>query len=173
MIETNSVIVVEGISDKALLSRFFKTEIVTTNGTYVSRGTISYLKALEKTHDIVIITDPDRPGKTISDRLVSTLKAPTVIKIDKQKSIKNGKVGVAETDANYLLNLLKPIVSPAKLLPNEITLTNLIEFTKIDPDFRKTLALHFPLQNTNNKTMIKRLKYLGVTSEEIERILHG
>lgn len=173
MIKTNSVFVVEGQSDKALLSRFFDTEIVITNGTYVSRETKDYLMALEKTHDIVVITDPDGPGNQIRQTLLAVLNNPKVALTDKKRGIKKGKVGIAETDIEHLLEVVTPLVSPAKDMPPALNLTDLLTLQVKNPAFYQILVQKYPLKNTNKKTMIKRLKYLGVTKQEIEDLIHG
>ena len=58
-----NVIVVEGKMDKDLLQSFLDADIITTNGSEVSRETIEYIRALSKTRTIVVLTDPDAPGK--------------------------------------------------------------------------------------------------------------
>ena len=70
---SSSVIVVEGKSDVALLSSIIKSNFVTTNGSEVSRETINYLKILSKTYPIIILTDPDGPGRIIRSRLEQEL----------------------------------------------------------------------------------------------------
>jgi ribonuclease M5 len=63
------ILVVEGASDKAFISTFLEADFVITNGSEVSRETIEYLKEAKKTRDIVVLTDPDSPGKRIRDIL--------------------------------------------------------------------------------------------------------
>ena len=65
------VIVVEGKMDKDLLESFLDADIITTNGSEVSRETIEYVRALSKTRTVVVLTDPDAPGKRIRDILNS------------------------------------------------------------------------------------------------------
>lgn len=173
MISTNSVFIVEGQNDKALLSRFFNTEIVTTNGSYVSRETIKYIEGLKKHHDIVIITDPDGPGKAIREKLLDTFPEAKVVLIDKNKSIRKGKVGLAETEIAPLIALIMPLLSAEKSLPTKLELRDLIAFAKINPDFKKIISNNYPVGNVNNRTMIKRLHYLRIEKSEIENMLNG
>ena len=66
----DALIVVEGKSDVALLSNYFDCEFVTTNGSDIPGGTIEYLKtAKQNGKNIVVLTDPDSPGKRIRDIL--------------------------------------------------------------------------------------------------------
>ncbi len=172
-IKTNSVFVVEGQSDKALLNRFVDTEIVVTNGMYVSRETINYLKALEKYHDIIIITDPDKPGKMIREMVTSHLKNPLNIAVSKRKSIRNGKVGVAETDVESLLEIIMPHLSKPIPLAEPLTLDDILKFKQIHPHFQKLVTAFYRLGEVNNKTMIKRLHYLNISKTEIETFIYG
>ena len=172
-ISTNSVIVVEGQNDKALLSRFLNTEIVTTNGVCVSRETLTYLIGLEKHHDIIIITDPDGPGKIVRDKLLTAVPNAKVVLIDKKKSIKKGKVGLAETEIKPLQELLVPLLSLQKQLAPQLTLSDLLDFKTINKNFLLIIRREFPIGDVNNKTMLKRLHYLNVTKTEIENKLNG
>ena len=65
----DAILVVEGKTDKDLIDSFLNCDIVLTNGSEVSRGTIDYLKEASKTRPIIILTDPDTPGKRIRDIL--------------------------------------------------------------------------------------------------------
>lgn len=171
--KTNSVFIVEGKSDRLLLSNFFDTEIVTTNGTYVSRGTIYYLKALEKHHDMIIITDPDGPGNRIAERLLEELKGVKRVFLKKEESIKKGKVGLAETDIPSLLEKVKPLLSSVKELAPKLTLEDLLAFEKYDPNYKDKIMKIYPIGKCNNKTMINRLSYLNVTVEMVRNIIYG
>lgn len=172
-IKTNSVFIVEGKSDKLMISKFFDTEIVTTNGTYVSHETINYLKALEKHHDMIIITDPDGPGEEIAIKLLSALQKPQRIILNKKKSIKKGKVGLAETDESSLLDMVKPLISKPETTVQKLTLDDLLEFYLVNPDYKDKIYQMFAIGKCNTKTMINRLYYLNVTKEMVRKIIYG
>lgn len=173
MIKTNSVFIVEGKTDKSLLTRYFDTEIVTTNGSYVSRETINYIIALEKHHEIIIITDPDVSGETIANKIIEAVPSSKRVKIDKKHSVKHGKLGLAETRVDLLLEKIMPLISePLHVIPS-MTLDDLLEFEKVNENYKKIIMEHFPIGNTNNKTMMRRLSYLNVTKEMIENLING
>ena len=65
----NALIVVEGTTDVSLLTSFLDAEIVTTNGSDVPRETIDYILEASKRKDVIVLTDPDYPGKRIRDVL--------------------------------------------------------------------------------------------------------
>ena len=58
-----AILVVEGATDVAFLSSFLDAEFVTTNGSDVPRETIEYLKEAVKRKNVVVLTDPDYPGR--------------------------------------------------------------------------------------------------------------
>lgn len=173
MIRTNSVFVVEGISDRALLSRFFDTEIVTTNGTYVSRETIHYVVGLKNHHDIIIITDPDGPGKEIAKKILSAVPTAKQVEISKQNSIRKGKVGLAETDIDRLIPKILPLLSSEQTSVALLSLNDLIGYERHDVNFRVKIQNTYPIGKVNNKTMIKRLAYLGITKEMVDELIYG
>lgn len=173
MIRTNSVFVVEGISDRALLSRFFDTEIVTTNGSYVSRETIHYIVGLKNNHDIIIITDPDGPGKEIARKVLLAVPTARQVEISKQNSIRKGKVGLAETDIDLLIPKILPLLSPEQTSVDLLSLNDLIGYERHDVNFRTKIQNTYPIGKVNNKTMIKRLTYLGITKEMVDELIYG
>ena len=63
------IIVVEGKTDVQFLSTFLDVEFVITNGSSVPSSTIDYLKKSVKERKIIVLTDPDFPGKQIRDKL--------------------------------------------------------------------------------------------------------
>ena len=103
----NGILVVEGKSDVSLLSNYFDCEFVITNGSEISKDTINYLKECSKSKEIIVLTDPDTPGKRIRDVLDSNIPNLTHCFIEKSHAIKHGKVGVAECDIDEIKKALK------------------------------------------------------------------
>lgn len=171
--KTNSVLVVEGNSDKSVLSRFFDCEIVVTNGKRVSRETIHYIVELAKSHDIIIITDPDRPGQAIADMLLALDINATQIKLDPNKCKRKNKLGVAEADPLYIKKLITPHLSVAKDNNNKLTLSDLLYFSSINPNYKNYLASKYPVGYGTSKKLLRRLNYLGITKAQIEEQLYG
>jgi ribonuclease M5 len=64
-----ALIVVEGKTDKDLIASFLDADVVTTNGSEVSRETIDFIKKAAELRTVVVLTDPDAPGKRIRDLL--------------------------------------------------------------------------------------------------------
>ena len=113
----SAIIVVEGQTDKALIASFLDAEVVTVNGSAVSRETLEYLQEASKTREIVVLTDPDSPGKRIRDVIASFVPGVKHAFIPKEKAIKRGKVGVAESDKDTVLDALRNLVPNNPLWP--------------------------------------------------------
>ena len=103
----NAIIVVEGKSDVQFLESFIDTRFVITNGSDVPRETIEYLKELSKNNKIIVLTDPDSPGKRIRDILNNEIPNLFHAYVDKKECIKKHKVGVAESNKEHILKVLE------------------------------------------------------------------
>ncbi|MCF0232140.1 MAG: ribonuclease M5, partial [Enterococcus sp.] len=93
-----NVIVVEGKMDKDLILSFLEADIITTNGSEVSHETIELIRKVSETRSVVVLTDPDAPGKRIRDILNNHIPGLANAFIPKDKAIKGHKLGVAESD---------------------------------------------------------------------------
>src|SRR5574344_851357 len=97
-----AVLVVEGKSDKDLIDSFLVADIVITNGSEVSRETIDLIKEFASKRDVVVLTDPDAPGKRIRDILNQNVPGCLNAFVPKNKAIKGHKVGVAESSKDVI-----------------------------------------------------------------------
>lgn len=176
LIRFDSVIVVEGATDVSLLRTFLDADIVTTNGSDVPRETIAYLQELSKTRTIIVLTDPDFPGKKIRDTLNKSISGLYHAYIPKEKSIKRNKVGVAECDKDTILEALRnacPPINPCK--QGTITFDDLLDLGLIGGDDaskkRKVVGEKFHIGEANGKTFLKRANALGLTKEDLKEAL--
>ncbi len=101
----NGIIVVEGKTDVSVLSSFLDAEYVITNGSAIDNDVLNYLLSRSKNTQIVVLTDPDMPGKRIRDIIEAKIPNVSHCFIEKKYAIKKNKVGVAECDINYLKDI--------------------------------------------------------------------
>ena len=170
------VIVVEGTSDVNKLSLLVDADYVVTNGSEVSRETLSYIKELSKTRQIIILTDPDYPGERIRNIINQEVEGCYNAFVSKEKSIKKNKVGVCECDSEEILNALKNIIqfNDKDNSNNKLTNQDMFSLNLYGDNVsgkRDFLAKHFHIGKVNNKTLIKRLNMLGITKEEVKEVL--
>ncbi len=173
-IKYSAVIVVEGTSDEALLSSFLDCDIVSTNGSDVPRETIEYLKELSKTRQIVVLTDPDSPGRRIRAILDEHIPGLFHAFVPKAKCIKRHKVGIAESSKEDVLEALSHIV-PAEVKRGALTMGDLVDFGLMgvsgSEERRNRLEEFFHLGHGNAKTLLKRLNACNITKEQISEAL--
>lgn len=176
-IRYQNVVVVEGKMDKDLLESFLDVDIVTTNGSEVSRETINYVKELAKTRTIVVLTDPDAPGKRIRDILNNEIPGLYNAFIPKNKAIKKHKVGVAESDKETIMEALDNLMLPEGNRPtSDLTMTDLFDLGLIghkdSAQKRQLLEIKLHIDQVNGKTLLKRLKTLGMNKKDLEEAIN-
>ncbi|MCI5542907.1 MAG: toprim domain-containing protein, partial [Mollicutes bacterium] len=92
----NSLIVVEGTTDKNYLSSFIDSSFYIVNGSAITSKDLEFIKLASKNKQIIILTDPDFPGMQIRNKINNYVKGCYNAFVKKELSIKNHKVGVAE-----------------------------------------------------------------------------
>ena len=173
-----AIIVCEGKTDESFLSSFLDADIVITGGSAISEETLRYLEEASKTRDIVLLLDPDSPGKKIRDTIANRIPSVKHAFIPKEKAIKHHKVGVAESDKETVLESL------ANLVPERsenhmpvISMTDLYELGLAGNN--ESSALRFEIGQklhigiTNAKTFLKRINALGISKEKLEALING
>ena len=171
-----AIIVVEGASDKALLESFLDAEIIITNGSDVPYETLLFLKKASQEKDIIVLTDPDFPGKKIRDKLDSAIPGLHHAFIPKEKAIKKHKVGVAESDKETILEALNSVkLADSDSKESDITYMDLIELELVGAASssikREKLGKRLNVGYGNGKTLLKRLKILGISKEELKEAM--
>lgn len=169
----NGIVVVEGKSDVAFLSNYIDAEFVITNGSEIDKKTIDYLKNKSKNTKIYVLTDPDSPGKRIRDILDCNINGLIHCFIKKESSIKHGKVGVAEGNIDEIMDALSSGIVYGKNKTGSLTMNDLVELgyvgEKDSYNKRKVLCDNLHLGFCNGKTLLKRLNYLCINKEQLEK----
>lgn len=169
-------IVVEGKTDKDLLSSFLDCEIVMTNGSAVPEDAIQYIRKLKESKTIIVLTDPDSPGKRIRDVLDSKIPGLIHAYVPKDKCIKKHKVGVAESDKQTILEALENLIPATSPTTPTITHSDLVDLGLLgfDNSAQKRVMLEEKLKlgHTNAKSFVKRCNCLGISREDLEKALY-
>jgi len=159
----NGFLIVEGKSDIAFLSSFLDCEIVQTYGYKINKEDILYIKELSKKLTPIILTDPDNAGEDIRNRLSKEING--VIIIANKPSGKHHKYGIAESNKEDILTLLKSFITNKKIYSENIKIK---DFLDVDSIYYKDIKTHFNLGICNTKGMIKRLNYLSISIKDIK-----
>ncbi len=170
------LLIVEGATDKAFLLSFLEAEIITTNGSEVSRGTIEYAKEAIRSRDVVVLTDPDAPGKRIRDVLDQNIPGLLHAFIPKEVSIKNHKVGVAESTKEAVLEALDNLRPSKTSKKGHLLMADFLALGlmggKDSAKKRALLSERYHLGFGNAKTLLQRANALGLSKQQIEEALH-
>ncbi len=171
----DGLIVVEGKSDVAFLSSFIDAEFVITNGSEISKDTISYIKKAAETKPVYVLTDPDYPGERIRKILDENVKNLNHCFIKKENSIKHGKVGVAESTREEIETALKSAIRTSKNQVGNLTINDLLELGLVGEensgDKRDQVCNALHLGHCTAKTFLKRLNYCNIKIEDLKKIL--
>lgn len=69
MKKIKEIVIVEGKTDTALLKELFVVDTIETHGLALDKKTLDLIKEASKNRGIIILTDPDYPGKKIRDQI--------------------------------------------------------------------------------------------------------
>ena len=173
----DKIYVVEGIHDEDKLKSIFKDiKTISVNGSEVSQDSIDLLNKLSKTHEIVLVLDPDHPGAKIRNFLEAELSNVKHVFFDKNDCIsKNGKkVGIEHASNEVIKDRLKYEISNI-ISDSDITYDFLYQMKLIGNDnskaLREKVSKHFHIGITNSKTLLKRLMWLGIKTEELAEVV--
>ena len=171
----NAVIVVEGKSDVQFLESFLDAEFIITNGSEVSRETIEYIRSLSMIKKVIVLTDPDSPGKRIRDILDANIPNLSHAFVKKNKCIKKNKVGVAESSKEHILEAINNLLEKDDLVYGTLTMSDLYILDLCGKNYSNTLRsnvmneLH--LGYGNAKTMLKRLNSMNISYDELKKVI--
>lgn len=171
-----ALIVVEGAADvsavKAIGFRFVRR----TDGTHVSRETIAFLQAVSRIRPVVLLLDPDGPGRTVRAKILK--EVPPAVVIDGIKASdgkKNGRVGIAYVAPMKLQTALGPYWPDDETEKDSVSLDELRSLGLSGPSsrpLRLQLAARYNLQSLALKSVHDELCALGVTAEELNEVFH-
>lgn len=171
----DGIIVVEGKTDVAFLNEFIDAEFVITNGSEISKETIEYIKKASETRDIYVLTDPDFPGKRIRDVLDQNIPNLKHCFLNKEKCIKKGKVGVAESTRNEVENALNNYFKNNNLVKGTLEMSDLYKLDLAGSEKsnlkRNEISKKLHFGYCNAKTFLKRINNNGITIEELKNLL--
>lgn len=173
--EIDAVIVVEGKSDVLFLETFIKpVDFIITNGSEISKETLNVIKEYSKKYKIIVLTDPDFPGKKIRNTINENIENCYNAFVSKEVSIKKNKVGVAESTKEEVLKSLQNLHIFSKSLQNPtILFSDLARWGYLSinqKEFRDYISKKYNFDTVNTKTFIKRINLLNIPiKEELEQ----
>jgi len=169
------IIVVEGLHDKQKVESVVPgAECIVTNGTEISEATVTLIRQAAATRGVILLLDPDHPGRSITGRLLEIVPDAGVAFLPRRQAISaNGrKVGVEHADADAIRMAIdrfrtvnrdrKPLVTVG-----DLSVRGLVG-TKDAATRRAAVAERLSLPPSNAKTLLKWLNMLGISPERLD-----
>ena len=173
----NQVIVVEGKHDEQKIKSIYPNlECIVTNGSEISKETLNLIYQTSLVRDVIIFTDPDYPGKQITEKILNTNGKFKIAFLEKSKAISKNKkkVGIEHAAESNIRNSLDKVFTISKN-NHEIITKDLIDRKLINFDNSKELrrkickSLNIPI--CNGKALLKYINVLNIELERIDEII--
>lgn len=171
MKKIKEIVVVEGKTDTALLKELFEVDTIETHGLALDEKTLGLIKEASKNRGIIILTDPDYPGKKIRDQIQAVVPNCKHAFVSKKDATGKKKLGIAEAKKEAVVAALENMVN-FDVNKQSITWPEFINLDIIGNKQKRLLVYElFNLGYGNVKTLFKRLNMVGITKDEILRKL--
>ncbi len=165
------VVVVEGKTDTATLQELFDVDTIETHGSAISKRTLDLIKTAANTRGVIVLTDPDNPGKRIRDIITQNVPNCKHAFVNRKDAIGKKKLGVAEARHDAIIEAIEQAVTFDDTKPS-LSWADFIDLEIMgNKDKRLYLYKYFHLGYGNVKTLFKRFNMVGVTREDIEQAL--
>lgn len=168
------VIVVEGVNDTKRLKSFFEVDTIETHGLGLKKETLEYIKQINEKRGVILFLDPDTPGEKIRKRIndaIPNLKNAFVLKEDARTK---KKVGIEHADKETLQEALDNLITYQDS-KESISMSEFYELGLSGQEnstlIRDVVSKKYHIGKCNSKTMFHRLNMMGLTKEDIEKIL--
>lgn len=167
MKKIKEIIVVEGKSDTALLKELFEVDTIETHGLALDKKTLELIKEANKTRGVIVLTDPDFPGKKIRDQIQTVVPNCKHAFVSKKDATGKKKLGIAEANKEAVVLALENMVN-FDVDNQSITWHEFIDLDIIGNKQRRLLVYDlFNLGYGNVKTLFKRLNMVGISKEDV------
>lgn len=170
------LIVVEGKTDIDFLSSFLEADFYSVNGSAINEEDLKFLEQANNERGILILTDPDFPGQQIRNIINARIKGAKNSFVAKEVSIKNHKVGVAESTKEEVLKAIKNSITykEDKNVFSKTDLYNLkLSGHECSQESRNKLTNKLNIGYSNSKQLLVKLNSIGISYKEVEEILNA
>lgn len=171
------IIVVEGKSDISAVKRAVDAQVISTSGLGINDNIIKTIKRASENRGIIILTDPDYPGKKIRNILSSEIENCKHAFIPRNKANKDGNIGVENASPEDIRDALKNAKAELSEERKEFTGSDMVYYELIGNDNaskrRGLLGDELGIGYCSAKQFLKRLNSFGITREELERAINN
>lgn len=169
------IIVVEGKSDISAVKRAVDAQVIATSGLGINDQIIKTIKRASKNRGIIILTDPDYPGKKIRNMLSSEIENCKHAFIARNKAEKDGDIGVENASPEDIREALKNARAVIAEDRQEFSSSDMTYYELVGSDNaskrRSLLGDDLGIGYCSAKQFLKRLNSFGITREELEEAI--
>lgn len=169
----NEVIVVEGKDDTTAIRQAVEADTIETNGSAISDECISRIKHAQEIRGVIVLTDPDFPGRRIRAIIEEHVPGVKHAFLPKKQTIaKNGKgLGIEHAKSEDIRHALENVHTASdNEFVSSITLDDLILAKLLShpssKNRRERLGELLNIGPTNGKQLVKRLEMFQITEEQ-------
>lgn len=163
----DGVIVVEGSNDASFVSSVVNALIFITNGYDINIEKLNFLKEVSKVNKIIILTDNDKAGSEIRNKIKKQIPDAVDVILEKGSRKNYKKSGVAESKIDNLIKGIKPYITSKEVFNEEYDLLSLISLSKNQEEKREEIIKKYKLVRGNNKSIENQLRMLKITKEQL------
>lgn len=169
------VIVVEGKSDIARVSRAVEADMIATEGFALRKETIERIRLAYAKRGIIILTDPDGPGERIRQRLSNMFPKALHAFVPKSEASTKDDVGIEDASPESIRKALGVLRIRYQEDSKEFTIHDLFEAglsgASDSSERRAKMGALLGIGYGNGKQFLKRLNHFGITRDEWEKAL--
>ncbi|MFA6692887.1 MAG: ribonuclease M5 [Acholeplasmataceae bacterium] len=172
------VIVVEGLHDLNRIRSIYPDVLVmTTNGSAIEENILKQLKELSKTHEIILLLDPDHAGERIRriiSKYIGNVKH-AFLTPEESMSKNEKKVGIEHASKTSIQQALSTLSIESSNVKSDVDFAFLYEMGLIgqvnSQKRREILSKSLNLGHVNGKTLLYRIQRFQITREQIIEVL--
>ena len=169
------IIVVEGKSDISAVKRAVDAEVIATSGLGLNENIMNVIKKASKNKGIIILTDPDYPGKKIRYMLSAEIENCKHAFIARDKANKNGNIGVENASPEDILEALKNARAEISDNKQEFTNSDMVYYELVGnanaSKRRGALGDELGIGYCSAKQFLKRINSFDISREELEEAI--
>lgn len=165
------LIVVEGVHDVSAVRRAVDAQVLETNGHALSSECLERIRRAQRTHGVIVLTDPDAAGDQIRRRISAAIGDCRHAFLDRDACTRDGDIGVENASPSAIRAALERARAQTTDARETFTVQDLIQYG-LDGVIgartrRERVGAHLGIGYGNAARLLHRLNHLGVTREEL------
>ena len=171
------VIVVEGKSDIARVSRAVEADLIATEGFGIRKETLERIREAYEKRGIIILTDPDGPGERIRQRLAKLFPRALHAFVPKCEASTKNDVGIEDASPESIRKALGLLRIQYQKDSREFSMKDIFDAglsgLADSSEKRARVGALLGIGYGNGKQFLKRLNHFGITRDEWNRALEA